>query len=116
MPYWAIRAIHSPATPLAESWLTIMMNAQIVAMTRLDSGPAAVTRIMLPRGLRMLRASTGTGLAHPNMKPLPDSSRIPGTRIVPIGSTCRTGLSVSRPSISAVLSPNCFATQPCATS
>ena len=72
-------------TPPTTFWLTIMMNAQIVAMTRFDSGPAAVTETMLPRGLRMLRESTGTGFAQPNMKPLPDRAGCPAP------GSCRSG-------------------------
>ncbi len=85
------------------------------AMTMLAAGPAAVTHTMLGRGLRMLRASTGTGFAQPNRKP-PSQSSNAGTSTVPIGSMWRIGLRLSRPCISAVRSPNCLATQPCATS
>ena len=57
------------------------------------------------RGLRNCQAETGTGLAQPNMnttRPIVSncpSSRIPGSRIVPTRSTCRSGLSDSRPSL-----------------
>ena len=67
---------------------------------------------MCTRGLRSRRAITGTGLAQPKTG-APLTARISGSAIVPTGSTCRTGLRLSRPFLRAVGSPNAFATQPC---
>jgi len=46
----------------------------------------------------------------------PSINKKTGTIIVPMGSICLSGFKVTRPSISAVLSPNLLATHPCATS
>ena len=52
---------------------------------------------------------TGTGLAQPNMKGLNASVTI-GSNMVPSGSMCFTGFSVTRPIIHAVASPKRRAT------
>jgi hypothetical protein len=65
-------------------------------------------------GFRRLAKFTGTGFAHPKMKPglpnLASRSRTPGTRIVPTGSMCFMGFAVTRPNIHAVWSPKSLAT------
>ena len=84
-------------------------------MIRLDAGPAAATNTMSRLGCLRFCQVIGTGFAQPNMKPAIMYIR-PGMRIVPSGSMCLSGFSVSRPSIMAVLSPSCSAIQPCAVS
>jgi hypothetical protein len=87
-------------------------NAAAAASARFMPGPASATSIMCSRGLRMLAATTGTGLAQPNTgAPLIASTS--GNATVPMGSTWRIGLGLSRPSSLAVGSPNALATQPC---
>ena len=79
-------------------------------MTKFAAGPAPATQIMSRFGCRKLPKLTGTGFAQPNRNGAPVSSRTPGTRIVPTRSMCFSGLSVTRPSIQAVWSPNRRAT------
>ena len=51
------------------------------------------------------------GLHAPNK--YVSANLLSGNATVPMGSTCRTGLRLSRPFLRAVGSPNAFATQPC---
>ena len=76
-------------------------------MARFAPGPAAATQSMSRLGSRRFSKLTGTGLAQPKRKPV-KAVRM-GTTIVPIGSMCRAGLRLVRPSIHAVLSPKYFA-------
>ncbi len=68
-------------------------------------GPANATQIMSRLGLRKLPKRTGTGLAAPRMMGLPTRTRNKGSKMVPKGSMCLSGLSVTRPNIQAVSSP-----------
>ncbi len=73
-----------------------------MAISKLVPGPAAATHSMSRFGLRSREKSTGTGLAQPNNMALPPSSLLatriaPGTRIVPTGSTWRSGFRLMRP-------------------
>ena len=84
---------------------------QITACRRLQPGPASATQIMSRFGLRSAPKFTGTGFAQPKMKPTPPAAAEPasmmsGRMIVPKGSMCFAGFSVTRPIIHAVLSPN----------
>src|SRR5256886_14502838 len=93
--------------------------AQSSACRKFDPGPAAATQIMSRFGSRRLAKFTGTGLAQPQTKggdllTHASASNIPGTRTVPTGSTCFSGLSVIRPGILAVGAPTSLATYPCA--
>src|SRR4051812_31041907 len=90
-------------------------TAPATASSRFMPGPASATRIMWTRGLRIRRATTGTGFAQPNTG-APLTARNSGRTTVPIGSTWRIGLRLSRPRRRAVGSPKALATQPCATS
>ena len=88
-------------------------QAHSSACTKFDPGPAAATQIMSRLGWRRLPKFTGTGFAQPNMngrRPSSAAAARPGTSIVPIGSMCFIGFSVTRPSIQAVRSPNSLAT------
>ena len=76
----------------------------MMAISTLASGPAAATATMDSLPPRRRRKLTGTGLAQPNNAP-PNISIKAGTRMVPMGSTWRSGLSDSRPAILAVSSP-----------
>ncbi len=79
-------------------------------------GPASATQTMSSFGLRRRWNATGTGLAQPNTKGEPNSSRMPGRTSVPNGSTWRMGLKLTRPSRRAVSSPSRSAIQACAAS
>jgi hypothetical protein len=100
MPAFAISMKNVSATPSIAC--RFRNSAQPIAIARFAPGPAAATQIMSRFGRRKLPNATGTGLAQPNRNPGPpasfDTSRIAiGTAIVPIGSMCLTGLSVTRP-------------------
>ncbi len=81
----------------------------------LTAGPARPTTTLSLRGWRSRDRSTGTGLAQPKAAP-PLSVNKMGRMIVPSGSMCGTGFSVSRPARLAVSSPNHSATTPWVTS
>jgi hypothetical protein len=72
--------------------------AQTMSCARFEAGPAAATQSMSLLGRRRLLKLTGTGFAQPNMKGENASVTI-GRTIVPTGSMCLTGLSVTRPSM-----------------
>ena len=93
-----------------------MINVQIKAIIKFETGPAKATIAISCKGLLKFLGSTGTGLAQPKIKPVPVINNKPGTIIVPNKSTCLTGFKVNLPNLDAVLSPYFFATQPCATS
>src|SRR3954453_17604391 len=65
---------------------------------------------------RAAAQALGTGVAQPNRKGALNRSRRVGTRTVPNGSTCLSGLSVTRPSRKAVSSPSFQAAYACAAS
>ena len=87
------------------------IRAQRNAIPRLAIGPARATSAMSRFGFLRFCQVTGTGLAQPKMAP-PASIIRPGTRMVPSGSMCLRGFSVSLPIMRAVLSPKRFATHP----
>ena len=91
---------NKPATPCKK--------AQIIAMAKLESGPAAATQSISRLGLRKLRQLTGTGLAQPKAKPAVSLVN-KGNKMVPNGSICRNGFNEIRPNLSAVSSPKCLA-------
>lgn len=71
------------------------------AITMLMPGPASDTSTMCQRGSRIFEGLTGTAFAQPKIG-APATASIIGSATVPIGSTCLTGLSVSRPIRAAV--------------
>ena len=76
------------------------------ACKKLAPGPASATQTMSRLGWRKRSKRTGTGLAYPNKNaPLVLKYNSRGSKMVPNGSMCGKGLSVTRPSIEAVLSP-----------
>ena len=79
------------------------------------AGPTSDTTTLVLRELRSRDTFTGTGLAYPKT-PSPLSTSMAGRMMVPKGSMCLTGLSVSRPARLAVSSPKARATAPCDTS
>ena len=100
---------------LPRAWPSWIISAQNTAMTKFTPGPAAATHSMSCLGRRRRPKLTGTGLAQPNRIIPPPSnllvSRITnGTRMVPTGSMCLSGLAVIRPAAAAVMSPKKCAT------
>ena len=90
-------------------------TAATAASNTLVAGPARDTSTPWFRGLRSRAVLTGTGLAHPNT-PAEAMTITAGTMSVPTGSTCTSGLRLSRPARAAVSSPKNRATHPCETS
>ncbi len=93
--------------------LTVL--AAKTANTKLVKMPAKLTQIIpILRGRKTLKF-TGTGFAQAKINP-PRKNISAGNRIDPKGSMCEIGLSVNRPALFAVSSPNQRATKPWATS
>ena len=77
-------------------------KSQPIAIIKLAPGPARATQIMPDLGdLRALKL-IGTGLAQPKINPVDIINNAAGTRMVPTGSICLTGLRVTQPIILAV--------------
>ena len=75
---------------------------QPIAIAILAIGPASATQIISCLGDLSALKLIGTGFAQPKISPPGISKRIAGTNIVPTGSMCFIGLSVTRPIILAV--------------
>ena len=78
--------------------------AHPTAIKKFANGPAPATQNMSRFGWCKLPKLTGTGFAHPKMNNgarvrTDNAIRKPGTAIVPIGSMCFSGFSVTRPSM-----------------
>ena len=98
-------------------WMRIKSNILAKAIITFVAGPAAETKAESRLGFLKLWKFTGTGFAVPKINaPFENIKSIIGTMIVPMGSMCAIGFSVSLPIIFAVGSPNLFATKPWATS
>ena len=83
-----------------------------IAIEKLEAGPADATRALSLLGLAKFKGLTGVGLAQPKIKPgllCASKGKViksNGTKMVPIGSICAVGLSVTLPSSLAVGSPS----------
>jgi hypothetical protein len=106
MPMSAISAIGKLKKLSGSNQASLSTAAQNRSIARLAPGPAAATHSMSLFGCRRRPKLTGTGFAQPNRMLLSESNRmIAGTRIVPTGSICLSGLAVIRPACHAVGSP-----------
>lgn len=86
--------------PIRNCCITPSINAKTI----FAPGPASEIQIISRRGLLRYAGLTGTGLAQPKCTSSNAS--------VPIGSRCESGLSVNRPALLAVGSPNLYAIIP----
>ena len=77
-------------------------KSQPIAIIKFAPGPASATQIMPDLGDRRALKLIGTGLAQPKINPVDIINNAAGTRIVPTGSMCLTGLRVTLPIILAV--------------
>ena len=80
------------------------------ATRKLLIGPTTAVKMSSRTGCLKFRGSTGVGLAQPSIG-MCASSAIKGSKMVPNKSTCLMGLSVIRPNMRAVGSPQRFAIQ-----
>ena len=85
------------------------------ATRKLLIGPATEVRMSSRTGFLKFCGFTGVGLAQPSIG-IRATDAIKGSKTVPTGSICLIGLSVIRPSMRAVGSPQRFAVQACADS
>jgi hypothetical protein len=75
--------------------ITMIRIPQIFAKTMFESGPAKLTKMRSRFKCLKFRGLIGTGFAHP--KGTIWETIVPIIMIVPIGSRCDIGLSVTRP-------------------
>jgi len=80
----------------------LKITPEIIAVIKLEIGPAAATKRTPYFLFLKLLKFTGTGFAHPNNLVINKTNS-------PIISICAKGLSVSLPANFAVLSPNLYA-------
>ncbi len=92
----------------AKGWRKRSAKPKIIARVKFASGPARALIKLPMRGFLKLLGLMRTGLPQPK----PSVSK----KIVPSGSRWASGLSVTRPSSSAVLSPSFRETKACAAS
>ena len=86
--------------------IILSANPKIIAIKKLDIGPAAAIKAPSLFGFFKLNGLNGTGLAQPKINGLPVIINRNGTKNDPKNSKCFIGLRVNLPSSLAVLSPN----------
>jgi hypothetical protein len=91
-------ANQNSATPDDDPVISMIFatSPQTSACTMLEPGPAPATQNMSRFGWRRLLKLTGTGFAQPKKMP-PRTSEMSGKTMVPMGSMCLAGFSVTRP-------------------
>src|SRR5437870_5678933 len=87
-------------------------TANATARSRFETGPASATLTGSLRGFLRFAHWIGTGFAQPSTIGEWNRARAAGSKRDPNGSTCGSGLSVSRPRSRAVVSPFHSATSP----